>query len=300
MNRKTFLQQTIFTTSLLCLSNYKAFANLLAKAGFTVEMLTEDIGIFNEKGGTILFYLGKKGITIVDTQFPDSAAHLIEEVKKKTTKPFQLLINTHHHGDHTAGNIAFKGLVETIVAHQNSLTNQQAAAVKQKTEEKQLYPNTLFTDTWSKKLGKEKVVLYYFGAGHTNGDAMVHFTKNNIVHCGDLVFNRRYPYIDKAAGANIKNWILVLQKMQSTFNDNTKFVFGHSGDTYKVVGTKTDIKAFENYLTQLLAFVTTAVKDGKTKEEILKAKEIPNAPEWKGDGIERSLNAAYTEIVEGK
>jgi cyclase len=300
MNRKSFLQKTAVASSLLLLTKWEAFAKVMSAAGYEIKMLTEDIGIFTEKGGTILFYLGKKGIVVVDSQFPDAAQHLIDEVKKKTTKAFQLLINTHHHGDHTAGNIAFKDLLTQVVAHENSLKNQKEAAIKQKTEDKQLYPNTTFATTWSKKMGKEKIELHYFGAAHTNGDIVVHFTKANIAHLGDLMFNRRFPYIDKNAGANIKNWILVLQQIQTKFTDDTKFVFGHANQGYEVTGTKADIKAFENYLTQLLNFVTTEIGLGKTKEEIVKAKLIPGNIEWVGDGIERSLTAAYMEIAEGK
>jgi cyclase len=300
MNRKDFIKQSSFAAALLLIPNRKLFSQLLADPSFTIEMLTDDIGIFNEKGGTILFHYSKKGIVIVDSQFPDTAAHLIEEIKKKTSKKFQYLINTHHHFDHTAGNIAFKDMVKNVVAHENSLANQKATAEKQKTEDKQLYPTTTFTSTWSKKFGKEKIEMHYLGAGHTNGDAIVHFTKANIVHMGDLMFNRRYPYIDKSAGANIQNWIKILQTVQTKFDDNAKFVFGHANDKYKVTGTKADIKAFENYLTQLYNFVLTEVQLGKTKDEILKAKIIPGNEEWYGDGIERSLSAAYTEIVEKK
>jgi cyclase len=300
MNRKSFLQKTAFAGSLLLLSNFEAFANALLKAGYDIKMLTEEIGIFNEKGGTILFYLGKKGIVVVDSQFPDTAQHLIEEVKKKSTKSFQYLINTHHHFDHTAGNIAFKDLVKNVIAHENSLKNQKDNAIKQKSEDKQLYPTETFATTWSKKLGKEKIELHYMGAGHTNGDIVVHFTKANIVHCGDLVFNRKFPYIDKSAGANIANWIIVLQQIQTKFTDDTKFIFGHCNDKYTVTGTKADVKAFEKFLSLLLNFVITEVQLGKTKEEILKSKIIPGNEEWYGEGIERGLSAAYTEVVDRK
>ncbi len=300
MQRKKFIQTTTLAGGFLLFSKFKSFANLLQKAGFEIKMITKTIGIFSEKGGTILFYLGKKGVTIVDTQFPDSIVHLIEDLKTKGKTKFELLINTHHHGDHTSGNIVFKDLVKTIVAHENSLINQKANAKKQKSEDKQLYPNTTFATTWSKKLGGEKVKMYYFGAGHTNGDAVVHFTKNNVVHCGDLVFNRKYPYIDKAAGANIQLWILNLEKLFETFSDDAKFIFGHANGEYKVIGNKADIRAFQKYLIQLLDFVGKAITDGKTKDEILKAKEITGNTEWFGEGIERSLAAAYSEIVEGK
>ncbi|MBP6430824.1 MAG: MBL fold metallo-hydrolase [Ferruginibacter sp.] len=298
MNRRSFIRNTTFTIAAFTIAQQKIFAALNIDP-WKVTMLNDNTGIFTEKGGTILFQLNKKGIIVVDTQFADTAAHLIAEVKKKTSKAFKLLINTHHHGDHTSGNIAFKDLVSTVVAHQNSKTNQEAAAKKNKTEDKQLYPNETYNDKWSKKIGKERVTLHYFGAGHTNGDSLVHFEKANIVHLGDLFFNRRHPYVDKTAGANIKSWITVLDKATTTFTDDTTFVCGHATDGYDVVLKKDDVKAFANYLQKVLDFTKAQIDAGKTKEEILKATAIPGAEEWKGNGIDRPLNAAYAELTTG-
>jgi cyclase len=299
MNRRSFIRNTTFTVAALTIAQQKIFAALKIDP-WKVTMLNDNTGIFTEKGGTILFQLNKKGIIVVDTQFADTAAHLIAEVKKKTSKAFKLLINTHHHGDHTSGNIAFKDLLSTVVAHQNSKTNQEATAKKNKTEDKQLYPTETYTNKWSKKVGKERVTLHYFGAGHTNGDSLVHFEKANVVHLGDLLFNRRHPYVDKTAGANIKSWITVLEKATTTFTDDTTFVCGHAGSGYDVVIKKDDIKAFANYLQKVLDFTKAQLDAGKTKEEIVKATAIPGADEWKGDGIERPLTAAYIELTTGQ
>ena len=298
MLRKHFLHKITATAALLVTANYAALAQALHTAGFTVTMLTKDIGVFTEKGGTILFAITGKGIIIVDSQFQDTATHLIDELSKLTSKPYKYLINTHHHADHTSGNIAFKGKLKHIVAHTNSAINQKAAAIKQKTEEKQLYPTTTWDSTWQVYLKTEKIICTYYGAAHTNGDIVVWLSKANIVHCGDLVFNRRFPYIDKANGANIKSWIQVLQKLQANYTDDTKYVFGHCNDKYSVVGTKADIKAFETYLTQLYNYVLTEYQLGKTKDAILKSKIIPGNQEWYGDGVERGLAAAYQEVDE--
>jgi cyclase len=296
MQRKTFIKNIAAAFGAIALSNFDII-KALAPDPFTIKMLNDNTGIFSEKGGTILFQLNKKGIIVVDTQFADTAAHLIEQLKNKSTKAFKLLINTHHHGDHTGGNIAFKNLVENVVAHKNSLANQKATAIKNKNEEKQLYPTEVFDEKLTKKIGKEKVTLYYFGAGHTNGDCVVHFEKANVAHMGDLVFNRRHPFVDRPGGANIKNWIEVLNKTTAQFNDDTKFICGHCHKDYTVEITKVDITAFATYLKNVLTFVQTEIAAGKTKEEILKAKEIPGSPEWKGDGIERPLTAAYEELT---
>jgi hypothetical protein len=63
-----------------------------------------------------------------------------------------------------------------------------------------------------------------------------------------------------------------------------------------VTGGKADIAAFADYLTALLEFVTVEIQAGKSKDEILKATSIPGAPDWQGEGIERSLSAALQEL----
>jgi glyoxylase-like metal-dependent hydrolase (beta-lactamase superfamily II) len=297
MQRRTFLRNSSLTLTGLAFLSNQTLAQFLADPAWKIKMLNDTMGVFTEKGGTILFMIGKEGLIVVDSQFPEQSQHLIDELKKRSKQPFQLLINTHHHGDHTAGNISFKGLVSHVLAHENSKSNQERVAKEKKNEDQQLYPDQTYTTTWCQPAGKEEICLHYFGAAHTNGDSFVQFKKANIVHTGDLVFNRRHPFVDRSAGANIASWIQVLDKADKTFNNKTTFVCGHAADGYDIIVTKDDIKAFRDYLGKVLLFVGEQVKAGKTKEEILKATEIPGAPEWKGDGIERPLTAAYEELT---
>ncbi|CAN5408665.1 MBL fold metallo-hydrolase [soil metagenome] len=297
MQRRSFIRNSSLTLASLAFLTNRSLAGFMQDPTWKIKMLNNDIGVFTEKGGTIIFMISKDGIVVVDSQFPQQSQHLIDELKKRSEQPFRLLINTHHHGDHTAGNISFKGLVPHVLAHENSKINQQNVAVKSKSEDKQLYPDQTFGDTRCESIGKEKICLHYFGAGHTNGDAMIHFQHADIVHMGDLVFNRRHPFVDRSAGANMSSWIKVLDKATSTFGKKTTFVCGHSGEGYDIVVAKDDIKAFGDYLGKTLQYVDGAIKAGKTKEEILKATSIDSAPEWKGDGIERPLTAAYEELT---
>lgn len=296
MNRRTFIQNTAITLGTLALSEKELLAKMLAENPYKMRDLRGGVGVFMEKGGTIAYLSTKKGMAVVDSQFPEQSQHLITELKKLSEKPIQLLLNTHHHADHSSGNISFKGIVEHVVAHENSLKNQKNAAQKLKTEDKQLYPDQTFTDTWKQKVGKEIIKAHYFGAAHTNGDSFIHFEHANIVHTGDLVFNRRYPFVDRSTGANIKSWISVLDKALNTFDSQTIFVFGHAFDPEKITGNKDDIKVFQDYLFKLLAFVESEMKAGKTKEEIFKITAIPGVTEMKGDGIARSIQSAYEEL----
>ncbi len=296
MNRRSFIQNSAMAVGALTLSQQQLLAGFFEDP-WKITMLRNDIGIFTERGGTIAFLLSKEGIVVVDSQFPDQSKHLIDELKKKSEQPFRLLINTHHHGDHSSGNIAFKGIVQHVLAHENSKKNQEVSAKQNKSEDKQLYPDQVFGTTWCEKVGKEKICLHYFGAGHTNGDALVHFQHANIVHMGDLLFNRRHPFVDRSAGANMNSWINVLDKAAATFNRKTIFIYGHSGTGYEVTGKRDDLKKFGDYLGRVLKFTEDEIKAGKTKEEILKNTALPGETEWKGDGFQRPLQAAYEELT---
>ena len=295
MQRRQFLQNSMLTLGALSLGKQKILKAISADE-WKITMLTDDIGIFTEKGGTIAFHYSKDGITVIDAQFPDSAQHLIDELKKRKNLPFRLLINTHHHGDHTAGNIDFKDLLKRVLAHENSLGNQKRVAVANHSEDKQLYPNQTFTRTWNEDIDNEKIALNYFGAAHTDGDSIIHFEKANIAHVGDLVFNRRHPFVDRSAGASIKSWINVLDQAMKKYDNKTIFICGHSGNNYDVTGSKEMLLTFHDYLGNVLKYVENQMKAGKSKDEILKATEIPGSPQWQGDGIERPLTAAYEEL----
>ncbi len=298
MQRRQFIRNTALTSGLLMLSSKELLASLLQQPAYKLTLLRNNVGFFTERGGTIVYYISKEGIVVVDSEFPDQAKHLIDELKKENTQPFKLLINTHHHGDHTGGNIAFKGLVEHVVGHENCLLNYKKVAADQKSEDKQLFQDVTFKDTWKVKVGDEKIKAYYYGAGHTNGDAIIHFEHANIAHVGDLMFNKMYPYIDKPAGASFKSWITVLDKTIKHFDNDTLFVFGH-GSKNIVTGGKEELKKMQHYIEQLLQFVGLQIKDGKSKEDILKITSIPNVGEWTDEmkRIQSNLEAAYSELI---
>jgi len=297
MERRKFLINTALAAGSFSFLSNKSLAAMLAAPEYKLTPLRNNVGIFTEQGGTIIWMANKEGIVCVDAEFPEPATHLITELKKKSDQPFQWLINTHHHGDHTSGNISFKGIAKNVAAHANSLINQKAAAAKQNTDDKQLYPNITYTDKWKAKVGDERITAHYFGPGHTNGDSFIHFEHANIVHCGDQVFNRMHPYVDRSAGASCKHWAVALEQAQKQFNKDTIFVFGHAFDPVKVTGTMADLKAMQNYMEKLVAYVDGSIKAGKTKEQILATTAIPGVTEWQGDGIQRSLTAAYEELT---
>ena len=271
---------------------------LPTKSTYDMQFLRGGVGFFTERGGTIGWMASEDGMVVIDTQFPEQSQHLVNELMKLKKGKIDLLINTHHHGDHTAGNKVYADLTDMILAHSNSRKNQMASAKKRDNEADQLYPTDTFKTGFQQKIGKEIIDLKYFGAAHTDGDSITHFQNANIAHIGDLVFNRRFPYIDNGAGANIANWIKVLDQILKTYDDETIFIWGHAGEGYDIRGGKEEIRAFQNYLERLLEFGEKSFKAGITLEEIKKTTTvIPGAEEWKGKGIERSLNSVYAELT---
>ncbi len=299
IKRRDFVKSTGLALGLASTSSLDFLNVLLDQSSFKMTPLRNNVGIFEERGGTIAWMISDNGIVVVDTQFPDQAKHLIDEIKKKSTRQIDLLVNTHHHGDHSGGNIAFKGLVKTHVAHKNAVKHMKSRAESNNSLDRSLLPATDFKDNASYKVDGETISLNYFGAAHTDGDAIIHFENANIAHMGDLLFNRRSPFIDKNAGASIANWQVVLESAHKHYDNDTLFVYGHAGQGYKIQGGKDDLKAFENYLGKVLEFVKKGVDAGKTREELAKATSIPGAEEWKGSQ-QRPVNAAWIEIVDGK
>ncbi|MCB0637177.1 MAG: MBL fold metallo-hydrolase [Lewinella sp.] len=300
MQRRTFLNHAALLSGATLLPAHRILAHTLFAAG-EMHPLRRNIGYYTERGGTIGYLLTAEHMVVVDTQFPEQAGNLLTELREMNEGRIDLLINTHHHHDHTGGNIAFKGLVNMHVAHENARANQERVAHEGNELANQLLPASTFSDEFRHRIGDETLTLRYWGPAHTDGDAVTHFEEANVVHMGDLVFNRRFPYIDKSAGASVENWALVLEKAFLTFDNDTIFIFGHAGEGHPVTGTRADLKAMQNYLEQLLTYVQSAVRAGQTLDELKAATTgIPGAPEWQGNGVVRSLDAAWMELTEGK
>lgn len=300
MNRRLFLQNALVAGGALALGP-RLYARGMHFDDWNIQSIRKDLFLFTEKGGSIVFLRNKTGTVIVDSQFPEQAGHLIAELKKKAVTPFDLLINTHHHGDHSGGNIAFKDQVKHVLAHINSKINQENQAKALNTEDKQLYPDQTFSDKWCQDFGKETICLHYFGPAHTNGDALVHFENANVVHMGDLVNNRRYPYIDRGAGASIENWMLVLDRAQNVFDRKTIFVCGHGRDPNNVTVNRDFLREMKLFFESIFDHVKKEMIAGKTKEAIISQTSIPGMETWVDpNGFAKPLlETAYLELSSG-
>jgi glyoxylase-like metal-dependent hydrolase (beta-lactamase superfamily II) len=232
--------------------------------------LRRNVGFFTGRGGTVGYLIDAKGVAIVDSQFPDSAALLLAGVNERSkSRPVDRLINTHHHGDHTGGNIVFKGVATKVVAHAKAAEHMRMPPGAKPPASEQLYPDATFTDVWRDQVGDEWIRAKYYGQAHTSGDAVVTFERANVAHMGDLAFNQRHPVVDRAAGASLKNWIAVIESTAKDHSNDTIYIFGHAGGSAPVTGGRADLLKLRDYFTTLLTFVGGQIKAGRSRDEIL-------------------------------
>lgn len=268
--------------------------------------LRRNVGTFIARGGTIGWLSSADALAVVDTQFPDTAPLCLKGLSGRNDRTLDVVINTHHHGDHTAGNGVFRPVAKHIVAHANVPEFQRRAAERAlpPTVSQQVYADTTFPETWQMSLGDETVSAKYFGAAHTNGDIVVLFEKANVVHMGDLVFNRSYPVIDRVGGARIRHWVGVLETVMRDYPADAIYIFGHSGPKFPVTGQRSDLGVLRDYLTALLDHTQKEIAAGKTKEEIVTLKEFPGFPDFVPPSpiapsrLPLNLGVAYDELTE--
>jgi cyclase len=296
-SRRQFLKSVSVSTLGILARQSSLRAQNQPQASTAFKELRNEIGVFTGRGGTMAWRSSKDGVVVVDSMFPDMAKICLEQLKERTAgQSVDYLLITHHHLDHTGGNSVFRPVTKKIVAHAKVPELQKAAAVQQKSEAQEAYPDTTYTDSWKADLGKERVVLRHFGPAHTSGDSIIHFQNADIAHMGDLVFNRRHPYIDKPAGASIAGWMKVLEKTSQELSKDTLYIFGHAGSGFEITGKREDLLYQRDYLAALLDFVRTGMKEGRTAEAMTSITEPLKGFKDHGPLIKRVLQAAWDEL----
>ncbi len=277
------------------------FSSTFSRNNFS--LIRRNVGVYTERGGTIGWLLNDDALIAVDSQFPDSAANCIAGLKERTSRTMDYLINTHHHGDHTAGNSAFKDFTTHIVAHENVPGYQMAAAERrgQEAVDAQVTADLTFSDKWTTEAGDETVHATYYGRAHTGGDSVIYFENANVAHMGDLVFNRAYPFIDPGAGALIENWVEVLRTTANELPSDAIYICGHAIAKYGIQASKGDILRKSDFLEELLMFTQKGIDEGKSKEEIASAEVLPGFDDFESLGgrlnLAFNINTAYDELT---
>lgn len=258
--------------------------------------LRRNVGIFSQRGGTIGWLVNKDGVLVVDTQFADTAPSLVSGLKERTPRQIDVVINSHHHPDHTGGNTVLKSAALKIVAHERAKENQRVAAERAKAQV--TLPDETFKDSWKVTIGDETVSARHWGAAHTGGDVAIHFERANIVHLGDLLNNRGYPNLDAPAGASLHGWMSVLEKMAPHYPADALYIYGHAESGYPFLGTRPDLMSQRDYFTAVLDAARRGLKEGKSKEELTKTEVLTGFEHFGGtkSRLGLAIGIAYDEL----
>jgi glyoxylase-like metal-dependent hydrolase (beta-lactamase superfamily II) len=256
-----------------------------------------NVGTFTARGGTVGTLITPDALVVVDSQFPDTAPLLLDGLKSRSARTIDLLINSHHHGDHTGGNAVLRPAAAKVVSHSHAkaLLEKAAAAPNANPALKAGLPDTTFDKEWRQDVGSEIVSARHYGPAHTGGDVVIVFERANVVHMGDLMSHVRNPRADRPAGASIRNWVTVLENTVKDHGNDTVYVFGHSKVGERVTGSRQDLMALRDYCTAMLDFVQKGLAAGRSRDEIVKASAIPGFESWEGTPV--ALEVAYDELT---
>jgi len=275
-------------------------SSLLARprrAEFT--MLRRNVGIFTERGGTVGWLMNNDGVLIVDSQFADTAPLLLDGIRQRTQIPIDMLINSHHHGDHTGGNAVLRPAVGQIVAHARAAENQSNGIRNRQETDFSMVADVTYTDEWSTEIGDEQIHLRWIGGAHTGGDTVVHFINANVVHLGDLLNNHGFANIDAPAGGSVHGWISVIDTLKQTYPADAIYVFGHNEAGAPNNGSQQALDDQRAYLSALIDVAARAIQEGRTREQAIALEVLPGFENYGGTATRIGLGVgiAYDELL---
>lgn len=233
-------------------------------------------------GGNTAVFVGSAGVVVVDTKNPGWGQPILDRIKELAPgKAVTTIVNTHTHGDHVSGNVEFPAPVE-IVTHSNTKANMEKMVTPTgftpppnptnifKDHGGRGMPTRTFTDKLTLGRGADQIDLYYFGRGHTNGDAWVVFPALRFVHAGDIFSGKNIPLLDANNGGSGVAIGDTLAKAHATIKNVDAIITGHS-----TVMAWNDLKEYADFNKEFLAAVQAAKKAGKTVDEFAASWKMP-------------------------
>lgn len=220
------------------------------RAPLTMEKVTDGLYVIIGNGGNVAVMPTSEGVLLVDDKFALDAPEIVAKVKSISDKPVRYILNTHQHPDHTGGNELMMAASAEVIIHKNARANMLAAKMPG-------LPRITYADETQVFLGGKEVQAHHVGRGHTNGDAVIYFPSERVLHTGDLFVNGGAPFIDYSSGGSIVEWDKTLEKALEFDFDTV--IPGHGP-----VAKKADLVKWRQTLAALRAHAKAACADGAT------------------------------------
>lgn len=254
----------------------------------TVTHVAGTVYMLQGEGGNIGASIGEDGIVIVDDQFAPLADKIRAALKGVADQPVRFVINTHYHGDHAGGNIAFRKEA-AIIAHANV---RRRLGMDQP---KEALPVITFERDVAVHLNGEDIRALHAPHAHTDGDSLVYFTKSNVVHMGDNFVRYGFPYIDTDAGGSVSGMIRALESAIARLPADVKVIPGHGA-----LATIEDVKAFVTMLKDTRSAVAQGMKAGKSAEQLKEEKVLAAWQRWDRGFIKADdfIDVLYRDVSE--
>ncbi|NNE29873.1 MAG: MBL fold metallo-hydrolase [Saprospiraceae bacterium] len=262
--------------------------------------VTEEVYMMKGAGGNMGLLVGEEGILLIDDQFAPLSEKIMAAIRKIDPGPLKYLINTHWHGDHTGGNENFKKAGATILAHKNVHKRlsedqfMQAFGRQVEAKPKSYHPNITFSTEMNLYFNDEAILIFHSHVGHTDGDALIYFPKNNVIHMGDTYFQGKFPFVDLSSGGSVKSLIKSINQSLILIDDATQIIPGHGN-----LSNRAELLSYRDMVDDMYHRVKQSISSGLSLEEVQAAnlsKEYED--DWGGGFIsgEKFVKTIYDEL----
>ncbi|WP_246218785.1 MBL fold metallo-hydrolase [Parasphingorhabdus halotolerans] len=265
-----------------------------AKVEIKAEKLADGVAVLFGAGGNIGVSYGPDGTVLIDDQFAPLTPKIQAAIADLGASEVKYLINTHWHGDHSGGNENFGKAGALIMAHdhvrERMLGIQKTGKGNDPASPKEALPTVTYHDGIKLHLNGDEVHVKHMKHGHTDGDSIIFWKNANVLHMGDLYFNKvTLPFIDLNSGGNARGVLAAAEKALEMADDNTKIIPGHGP-----MATKADLMAYRDMMKSVIGAIEKAQGEGKTLEQVQAMKP---AAEWDTNPDAFIKGDAFVEAV---
>lgn len=233
------------------------------------QALRGGVHMLTGAGGNIALSVGDDGAFIVDDQYAPLTPKILTAIGAITSKPIRFVINTHWHGDHTGGNENVGKTGAVIVAHNNVRKRMSVEQFNEVFNRRTppspagALPVVTFNDSITFHLNGDDLIALHIPPAHTDGDAIIHFSKADVVHMGDTFFATGYPYVDVSSGGHVNGIIGVADRVLAMCMPTTIVIPGHGP-----VSNCENLRDYRNMVASIRDKVRAEMQKGRTLEQL--------------------------------
>src|SRR5438105_1269970 len=260
-----------------------------------IQKVKDNLYMITGGGGNTAAFITDAGVVVVDTKLAGWGQAILDKIKTVSNKPVTMIINTHSHPDHVGSNEAFPATVDFVAQEITKANMEKQDAFKG--DKAKFLPKKTFKDKMTLGKGKDEIDLFYFGRGHTGGDAWVLFPAINVLHAGDMFAGKNAPLIDTMSGGSAVEFGKTLQKAYDGIKGYDTIITGHS-----TLMKPADLKEYADANNNFIVWVQSEMKAGKTADEAAAEWKTPakfpafGPPPPLFGGIKGNIQTAYNEL----